>query len=79
MKMNGCKRKVNGFCIDQEIDTFVLSIQRLWKDEPLDGDNTLCISQLVLAELDHLNGNCTEAEYEDSIKHTLKPQGVMTL
>ena len=43
--------------IDQEIETFVVSIRDLWRNEPLDGDDTERISNKVLAELDYINGN----------------------
>jgi len=43
--------------IDKEIETFVLSIQDMWKEEPLDGDETEEITNKVLAELDQANGN----------------------
>ena len=29
----------------------------MWKDEPLDGDETIEIANKVLGELDHRNGN----------------------
>ena len=43
--------------IDQEIENFVNSISDLWKDDPLDGDETEEISQKILVELNHVNGN----------------------
>jgi hypothetical protein len=43
--------------IDQEIENFINSIGDLWKDEPLDGDETEEISQTILAELNQVNGN----------------------
>lgn len=43
--------------IDQEIENFINSICDLWKDEPLDGDETSKIGGKITAELDHLNGN----------------------
>lgn len=43
--------------IDQEVENFVNSISDLWKDEPLDGDETEEISQRILAELNHVNAN----------------------
>jgi len=43
--------------IDQEIENFVNSISDMWKDEPLDGDETIEIANKVLGELDHRNGN----------------------
>ena len=43
--------------IDKEIEVFVTSIQDMWEEEALDGDETEEIAKLVLAELDHRNGN----------------------
>jgi hypothetical protein len=43
--------------IDQEIEDFIKSIQDIWKDEPLDGDETEEIAHKILAELDYVNGN----------------------
>ena len=43
--------------IDKEIESFVNSISDMWKDEALDGDETKEISDKVLSELDHINGN----------------------
>jgi hypothetical protein len=40
-----------------EVSRFVDSIAYLWKDEPLDGDDTAKIAQMVLTELDKRNGN----------------------
>lgn len=43
--------------IDQEIECFITSINDLWKDEALDGDETEEIANKVLAELNRENGN----------------------
>ena len=43
--------------IDKEIEDFIKSIRHLWKDEPLDGDETQGMADRVLAELDFANGN----------------------
>lgn len=43
--------------IDQEIEMFINSVRDLWKEEPLDGDQTQEIVDKILAELDHANGN----------------------
>lgn len=43
--------------IDKEIEDFINSIQDLWKEEALDGDETEHISTSILAELDTRNGN----------------------
>lgn len=43
--------------IDQEVETFIKSISDLWKEEPLDGDETREIADKILAELNHINGN----------------------
>jgi len=43
--------------IDQEIEDFVTSINDMWEDESLDGDETKEIADKVLAELDQANGN----------------------
>ena len=43
--------------IDKEIETFILSISHLWKEEPLDGDETEKIASRILTELDHINAN----------------------
>jgi hypothetical protein len=40
-----------------KVNQFVDSIAYLWKDEPLDGDQTAKIANMVLAELDRRNGN----------------------
>jgi len=40
-----------------EVSRFVDSIAYLWKDEPLDGDETANIARMVLTELDERNGN----------------------
>jgi len=40
-----------------EVSRFVDSIAYLWKDEPLDGDDTAKIAQMVLTELNERNGN----------------------
>jgi len=40
-----------------EVSRFVDSIAYLWKDEPLDGDDTAKIAQMVLTELDKRNVN----------------------
>jgi len=40
-----------------EVSRFVDSIAYLWKDEPLDGDDTAEIAQMVLTELNERNGN----------------------
>lgn len=41
----------------EKVNQFVDSIAYLWKDEPLDGDETAKIANMVLAELDRRNGN----------------------
>ena len=43
--------------IETEIHQFIYSIRDLWKDEPLDGDETESIAQQVLQALDIENGN----------------------
>ena len=43
--------------IDQEIENFIKSIEHLWEDEPLDGDETEEIANMILAELNYVNGN----------------------
>ena len=43
--------------IDQEIENFIISIRKLWHEEPLDGDATQEIANKVLKELDHINAN----------------------
>lgn len=43
--------------IDKEIEDFINSIQDMWKDEALDGDETEKIANRILAELDNANGN----------------------
>jgi len=40
-----------------KVSQFVDSIAYLWKDEPLDGDDTAKIAQMVLTELNERNGN----------------------
>ncbi len=40
-----------------EVSRFADSIAYLWKNEPLDGDETAKIAQMVLTELDERNGN----------------------
>jgi len=40
-----------------KVNQFVDSIAYLWKDEPLDGDQTAKIANMVLAELNQRNGN----------------------
>ena len=48
--------------IDQEIENFINSIGDLWTsdefdNEPLDGDETEEIADMILAGLDEVNGN----------------------
>ncbi len=43
--------------IEKEIKQFINSIQDLWKEESLDGDETEKISKAVLQELDCINAN----------------------
>ncbi len=43
--------------IDEEIEDFLESINDLWAEEPLDGDETREIANKVLRELDQINGN----------------------
>lgn len=43
--------------INAEIERFVNSISDLWKDEPLDRDETEAIARKVLRELNIRNGN----------------------
>jgi hypothetical protein len=43
--------------IDQEIENFINSISDLWKDEPLDGDQTQEIAEKLLSDLNYPNGN----------------------
>lgn len=43
--------------IDHEIENFIISINDLWENEPLDGDETQEIADKVLAELNRVNGN----------------------
>ena len=43
--------------IDTEIKQFIRSISDLWKQEPLDGDETVKIANKVLKELNSANGN----------------------
>ena len=43
--------------IDKEVEDFVNSIQDMWKDEALDGDETEEIANKILAELDEINAN----------------------
>ena len=45
-----------------EILDFTKSISDLWKDEPLDGDETEAIAEMVKIELDWQNGNITKEE-----------------
>jgi len=40
-----------------EVSRLVDSLAHLWKDEPLDGDETAKIAQMVLTELNERNGN----------------------
>jgi len=40
-----------------EVSQLVDSLAHLWKYEPLDGDETAKIADMVLAELDERNGN----------------------
>lgn len=40
-----------------EVSRFVDSLAHLWKDEPLDGDETATIANMVLTELNKRNGN----------------------
>jgi len=40
-----------------EVSQLVDSLAHLWKDEPLNGDETAKIADMVLAELDERNGN----------------------
>ena len=41
----------------EKVNQFVDSIVYLWKNEPLDGDETAKIASMVLAELARRNGN----------------------
>jgi len=41
----------------EKVTQFVDSIAYLWEDEPLDGDETAKIANMVLAELNQRNGN----------------------
>jgi len=43
--------------IDKEIEDFIKSIQDIWNEEPLDGDDTEKISKRILSELDFQNAN----------------------
>jgi hypothetical protein len=43
--------------ISREIEQFADSIEDLWKDEPLDGNETEEIARKVLSELNRRNGN----------------------
>ena len=42
---------------DGSFYVFDALVKDMWKDEPLDGDETEDISNMVLAELDNVNGN----------------------
>lgn len=43
--------------INKEIEDFTNSISDMWKEEPLDGDETQEIANKVLAKLNFQNGN----------------------
>jgi hypothetical protein len=43
--------------IDKETEQFCNSISDIWKEEPLDGDETEEIARQIQGELDQRNGN----------------------
>ena len=43
--------------VDEEVEDFIESINDLWVEEPLDGDETEEIANKILSVLDKVNGN----------------------
>ena len=43
--------------VDEEVEAFIESINDLWVEEALDGDETEEIAIKILKELDQINGN----------------------
>ncbi len=43
--------------VDEEVEAFIESINDLWVEEALDGDETEEIARKILQKLDHMNGN----------------------
>ncbi len=43
--------------VDEEVEAFIESINDLWVEEALDGDETEEIARKILQKLDQMNGN----------------------
>ena len=54
-----------------QFDDFVRGIIEMYKDgsdEPLDGDETERLAEVVLTEMDLIEGNITEEEYRERLE-----------
>lgn len=57
--------------IENELYSILKKFAPNWEEEPLDGDevDTLCL--IINAELNKINGNYTDDEYNDAISHIM--------
>ena len=56
----GTKPTVESETVESAIEEFVKKISNIWKDEPLDGDETESIAFQILDNLDRRNGNIVD-------------------